>query len=585
TLKPSLVGLHERYRQVEKAKPTLSSQISTKLEIESFEDANELSEILTRAKFAQRTLERPPRPPLTFIHILNERRHIGATFANVFECLSPVPPSQTLWEPSAFRTSPSILSHAISKLQRSSAQRPSPHTLMARHTAVRPTSRTTGTPPLPVCSPPTPTQRHRHMTAYFALFFSFFVSATASVHQFQRSSTIPTRLLNSRRPLFRGRDPWRRRSRTPQPFLFNATSLAGRLLALLRLVLILSTLSAQPFRVAVATVLPNLACGPRSRQVLPFAHLQNDTPAAPSRTVHKILGSLTSRTTPTVVTTPEFSYDRINLAPTLKGAGTKEDIDDASVIIVGGFTRIPNIESLLKDFFDASWRNNIASFNDAQGTLTGLAILCIINELTTAVIAYLLDKRTAEMPATANVHVHVQQHLTTLSPPSGTLGGILVAKPSTNRTIEFMVQQYKKTGIDVSNDNRTLGKLNSASRHLAAAFGALPTASGLLAAVLGLLATVSGPSSPLNVSPPPLDVSPPPLNFSPLPRDLLLPPPATANVDVQQHLTTPLPPSSTGHTPISTAVPDLYPQSTLQKLTAEPCHNRIARFNNTSEGM
>src|SRR5258708_20683639 len=38
-------------REVEKAKCTLSSQMSTKLEIESFEGGNDLSETLTRAKF------------------------------------------------------------------------------------------------------------------------------------------------------------------------------------------------------------------------------------------------------------------------------------------------------------------------------------------------------------------------------------------------------------------------------------------------------------------------------------------------------------------------------------------------------
>jgi heat shock protein 5 len=40
-------------REVEKAKRTLSSQMSTKLEIESFENGNDLSETLTRAKFEE----------------------------------------------------------------------------------------------------------------------------------------------------------------------------------------------------------------------------------------------------------------------------------------------------------------------------------------------------------------------------------------------------------------------------------------------------------------------------------------------------------------------------------------------------
>ncbi|KAG8912751.1 ATPase with role in protein import into the ER [Tulasnella sp. 408] len=50
-------------------------------------------------------------------------------------------------------------------------------------------------------------------------------------------------------------------------------------------------------------------------------------------------------------------------------------------------------------------------------------ILRIVNEPATAVIAYGLEKRTAEVPATANVDV--QQHLTTPLPPSGTFGGVL----------------------------------------------------------------------------------------------------------------------------------------------------------------
>ena len=37
---------------------------------------------------------------------------------------------------------------------------------------------------------------------------------------------------------------------------------------------------------------------------------------------------------------------------------------------------------------------------------------------------------------------------------------IVVARTSNNRIIDFVVQQYKKTGIDVSKDYRTLGKLN-----------------------------------------------------------------------------------------------------------------------------
>ncbi|KAG8894676.1 hypothetical protein FRC01_012827, partial [Tulasnella sp. 417] len=60
--------------------------------------------------------------------------------------------------------------------------------------------------------------------------------------------------------------------------------------------------------------------------------------------------------------------------------------------------------------------------------------------------------------------------------------------------------QYKKTGIDVSNDNRTLGKLNCQARDLPAPLD------------------LSQP--PFDISPPPLELSPPPLDFSPPSRDL-----------------------------------------------------------------
>jgi heat shock protein 5 len=44
-------------KEVEKAKRTLSSQMSTRLEIESFEDGNDLSETLTRAKFEELNMD------------------------------------------------------------------------------------------------------------------------------------------------------------------------------------------------------------------------------------------------------------------------------------------------------------------------------------------------------------------------------------------------------------------------------------------------------------------------------------------------------------------------------------------------
>jgi len=53
----NLRSLGKLKREVEKAKRTLSSQQSTRLEIESFEDGNDLSETLTRAKFEELNLD------------------------------------------------------------------------------------------------------------------------------------------------------------------------------------------------------------------------------------------------------------------------------------------------------------------------------------------------------------------------------------------------------------------------------------------------------------------------------------------------------------------------------------------------
>jgi len=53
----NLRALGKLKREVEKAKRTLSSQQSTKLEIESFEDGNDFSETLTRAKFEELNMD------------------------------------------------------------------------------------------------------------------------------------------------------------------------------------------------------------------------------------------------------------------------------------------------------------------------------------------------------------------------------------------------------------------------------------------------------------------------------------------------------------------------------------------------
>ena len=50
-------ALSKLKRQVEKAKRTLSSQLTVSIEIESFENGNNFSTVLTRAKFEELNLE------------------------------------------------------------------------------------------------------------------------------------------------------------------------------------------------------------------------------------------------------------------------------------------------------------------------------------------------------------------------------------------------------------------------------------------------------------------------------------------------------------------------------------------------
>ena len=58
----NLRALGKLKREVEKAKRTLSSQQSTRIEIESFEDGNDFSETLTRAKFEENLFRKTMKP-------------------------------------------------------------------------------------------------------------------------------------------------------------------------------------------------------------------------------------------------------------------------------------------------------------------------------------------------------------------------------------------------------------------------------------------------------------------------------------------------------------------------------------------
>ena len=54
---PNLRAMGKLKREVEKAKRTLSSQQSTRIEIEAFEGGNDFSETLTRAKFEELNMD------------------------------------------------------------------------------------------------------------------------------------------------------------------------------------------------------------------------------------------------------------------------------------------------------------------------------------------------------------------------------------------------------------------------------------------------------------------------------------------------------------------------------------------------
>ncbi|KAG8897678.1 ATPase with role in protein import into the ER [Tulasnella sp. 417] len=99
-------------RQVEKAKLTHSSQISTKLEIKSFEDGKEFSEIFTRAKFAGPTSRATPTTATRVRSPATPPLRLSMTFSDASYLFNPVdsraaaaaaattthpPPLQTFW--------------------------------------------------------------------------------------------------------------------------------------------------------------------------------------------------------------------------------------------------------------------------------------------------------------------------------------------------------------------------------------------------------------------------------------------------------------------------------------------------------
>ena len=85
-------------REVEKAKRTLSSQASTRLEIESFENGNDLSETLTRAKFEEINMDlfrktmKPVEQVLKDANVKKEQIHdVRPNFPHIFSSLTLSP--------------------------------------------------------------------------------------------------------------------------------------------------------------------------------------------------------------------------------------------------------------------------------------------------------------------------------------------------------------------------------------------------------------------------------------------------------------------------------------------------------------
>lgn len=121
-----------------------------------------------------------------------------------------------------------------------------------------------------------------------------------------------------------------------------------------------------------------------------------------------------------------------------------------------------------------------AYFNDAQrqatkdaGTIAGLTVLRVLNEPTAAALAYGLDKKGAESKiivydlggGTFDVSLlTIEGGVFEVMATSGDthLGG----EDFDNRVIEYLVKRYnKETGVDVSQNQRAMGKLKKAVEH------------------------------------------------------------------------------------------------------------------------
>ncbi|KAG8899930.1 ATPase with role in protein import into the ER, partial [Tulasnella sp. 408] len=155
----------------------------------------------------------------------------------------------------------------------------------------------------------------------------------------------------------------------------------------------------------------------RPRRALPSAHLQNDTPAASSRAFRETLGVLTSRT----------SHDPTAGNPVRSPLAARPPCHPSRSVPVKEKT------AAQRHVKEPSLHRQVTK--DA-GTITGLTIFCIVNEPTATTISYGLDKK-KNSPTTLAFYKASDEFDKSPKPSAG-----------------------KKTDIDVSKDNRTVGKLN-----------------------------------------------------------------------------------------------------------------------------
>ncbi|KIO15833.1 hypothetical protein M407DRAFT_34560 [Tulasnella calospora MUT 4182] len=207
-------------------------------------------------------------------------------------------------------------------------------------------------------------------------------------------------------------------------------------------------LATKIYRLALPTYSNRLPQGPPSSQQLQFPRPLSHTDPLPD--------SFTSKTGPPAIATRQAAKDagpiaRLNILRIVK--------EPAAAAIAYGLDKKNSFSSnrshldvdpniILKSPALRRPQPNPQHTSDLFRTYSR-HILRIVNEPTAAVIAYGLDKRTAEVPATANVDV--QQHLTTSLPPSGTLGGLTLTGLTILHTVNEPTTPHRLRFLSIDN--------------------------------------------------------------------------------------------------------------------------------------